>query len=172
MVVVSKGGTPAERVRRIFAEQAGLELARVELSASLWADLTLDSLDEAEAVMRVEEEFAVVVSDEAAATWRTVADVLATVERLLPAEQTGSPAHEDLSPAYGQEPDVELSLVAQLHCSICRTVVDTLRCARREETGVVGAMLANFNEGFLRHVAERGCRNAAAEVGPWNEVLS
>lgn len=52
------------------------------LATELAADLGLDSLDMVELVMDVEERFDIDISDGDADHWRTVGDVVATVERL------------------------------------------------------------------------------------------
>jgi acyl carrier protein len=52
--------------------------------ARLVEDLGCDSLDFVEVVMAVEEEFGIMISDEEAEGWKTVADIRATVARLSP----------------------------------------------------------------------------------------
>lgn len=71
------------RVIAVLAEEAEMDPADVRESHSLTEDLMFDSLQQVEAVMELEEEFDVNISDEAAQDMRTVGDVLRGMCRLL-----------------------------------------------------------------------------------------
>ncbi len=61
-----------ERVKKIIAEQLGLEGEEVTLEASFVDDLGADSLDTVELVMAFEEEFGIEIPDEDAEKILTV----------------------------------------------------------------------------------------------------
>ena len=65
-----------ERVKKIIAEQLGLEEEDVTLEASFVEDLGADSLDTVELVMAFEEEFELEISDEDAERMKKVKDVI------------------------------------------------------------------------------------------------
>ena len=65
----------AERIRTIISEQFGVNVAEVTPDSSILDDLGADSLDVVELVMTLEDEFDIEVSDEAAESIRTIADV-------------------------------------------------------------------------------------------------
>lgn len=72
-------------VKRIVAELACIDESEVTDGAQLSEDLQFDSLDTAELAMKLEESHFdgdFVVSDEDAAEWKTVADVIKTMEKL------------------------------------------------------------------------------------------
>lgn len=73
-------GATGARVKRIVAQQLGVEPARVTSRARFREDLGADSLDYVELIMAVEEEFAVHMSDSAAEKMVTVGDVVAWLE--------------------------------------------------------------------------------------------
>lgn len=64
------------RVAKVIADHfGGLKLEEIEPEMELKADLGADSLDAAELPMKLEEEFGVQISDDAAETCTTVRDV-------------------------------------------------------------------------------------------------
>lgn len=63
------------RVRKIVAEQLGVELAEIGPESSILDDLGADSLDVVEMVMSLEEAFDIEVPDEAIEGMRTISDV-------------------------------------------------------------------------------------------------
>lgn len=65
-----------EQVKKIIAEQLGVEETRVIPPASFVEDLGADSLDTVELVMALEEHFGIDIPDEEAQTLLTVKDVL------------------------------------------------------------------------------------------------
>jgi acyl carrier protein len=67
-------GPIEERLRRIIAEQLGVDESQVTPSASFEEDLNADSLDLVELIMSLEEEFGVEISEEDAEKIRTVGD--------------------------------------------------------------------------------------------------
>ena len=69
------GSELADRIRTIVAEQLGIDVAEVSPDSNILDDLGADSLDVVELVMTLEDEFDIEVSDEAAESIRTIADV-------------------------------------------------------------------------------------------------
>ena len=68
--------TVEERVKKIIAEQLGVEEAEVTPEASFVEDLGADSLDMVELVMALEEEFSIEIPDEDAEKILTVGKAL------------------------------------------------------------------------------------------------
>jgi acyl carrier protein len=68
--------TVDERVKKIIAEQLGVEEAEVTPEASFVEDLGADSLDTVELVMALEEEFEIEIPDEDAEKILTVGKAL------------------------------------------------------------------------------------------------
>ena len=64
------------RLKRMIAEQLGVDEAQVVPSASFADDLQADSLDQVELIMSIEEEFGVEIPDEDAEKIATVGDAL------------------------------------------------------------------------------------------------
>lgn len=64
--------TIEERVKKIVAEQLGVDLAEVKNESSFQNDLGGDSLDAVELVMALEDEFGMEIPDEAAEKITTV----------------------------------------------------------------------------------------------------
>lgn len=61
-----------ERVRKLAAEQLGVDEDEVTMEASFEEDLNADSLDLVELIMSLEEEFGMEISDEDAESLKTV----------------------------------------------------------------------------------------------------
>lgn len=74
--VVLAMATVDERVRKIIAEQLGVEEGEVTPEASFVEDLGADSLDTVELVMALEEEFSIEIPDEDAEKILTVGKAL------------------------------------------------------------------------------------------------
>jgi len=65
-----------ERVKKIVAEQLGVDESEVEPKASYTDDLGADSLDLVELIMAMEEEFGIKIEDEEAEQIKTVQDTI------------------------------------------------------------------------------------------------
>ncbi len=75
----------AETVRKIVAEQLGVDMEKVVPEASFIDDLGADSLDTVELVMALEEEFDQEIPDEDAEKIRTVQDAITYIQDRLAA---------------------------------------------------------------------------------------
>ncbi len=69
------------QVKEIIVDQLGVEPEKVTLDAKFIEDLGADSLDSVELVMAFEEKFSVEVPDEEAEKFKSVADVVAYIEK-------------------------------------------------------------------------------------------
>ncbi len=67
------------RLQKIIANQLGVDEDKVQPSAAFIADLKADSLDLAELMMSLEDEFKVVISEDDAAKIKTVGDAIAYI---------------------------------------------------------------------------------------------
>ena len=72
--------TVDERVKKIIAEQLGVEEEEVTLEAHFVEDLGADSLDTVELVMELEEEFDINIPDDAAEKIQTVGQAIKFIE--------------------------------------------------------------------------------------------
>jgi acyl carrier protein len=72
-----------ERVRKVIAEQLGVDEAQVTPEASFQDDLNADSLDLVDLIMSLEEQFNLEISDEEAEKIRTVRDAVEYIEEHL-----------------------------------------------------------------------------------------
>lgn len=72
-----------EKVKKIIAEQLGVELDDVTQEASFVEDLGADSLDTVELVMALEEEFGVEIPDEDAEKLQTVQQAIDYIQEKL-----------------------------------------------------------------------------------------
>jgi acyl carrier protein len=72
-------------MKKIVAEQLGVEESKIVPSASFTEDLNADSLDLVEMIMSLEEEFSVEIPDEEAEKIRTVGDAMSYIEAHLDA---------------------------------------------------------------------------------------
>ena len=63
------------RIRRLVAEQLGVDPAAMRPDANILEDLGADSLDVVEMVMAIEEAFDIEIGDEDAEAMRTLGDV-------------------------------------------------------------------------------------------------
>lgn len=70
--MATETGSVDERLRKIIADQLGVEEERVTPDAHFIEDLNADSLDLVELIMALEEEFGVEISDEEANNLTTV----------------------------------------------------------------------------------------------------
>lgn len=69
-------GNLEERLKKVIAEQLGVEESRIVPSASFTDDLEADSLDLVELIMSLEEEFGVTIPEEDAEKIATVGDAM------------------------------------------------------------------------------------------------
>jgi acyl carrier protein len=67
---------PVDRLRKLVAEQLGVDESLVVPESSFTKDLNADSLDLVELIMSIEEEFGIEIPDEDAEKIETVADAL------------------------------------------------------------------------------------------------
>jgi len=74
-----------DRLRKLIADQLGVEADRVVPEASFTDDLEADSLDLVELIMSIEEEFKVEIPDEDADKIATVGDALAYLRQRVEA---------------------------------------------------------------------------------------
>lgn len=72
-----------ERVRKVIAEQLGVDEAQVTPEASFVEDLNADSLDLVDLIMSLEEQFGLEISDEEAEKIKTVRDAMEYIEEHL-----------------------------------------------------------------------------------------
>ena len=76
-------GEIEEKTREILVDQLGVDPNEVTLGASLIDDLSADSLDRAELIIRFEDDFKIEIPDEDAGQLATVKDVVNYVIRKL-----------------------------------------------------------------------------------------
>ena len=72
-----------ERVKRMLKDNYGLEDDQITPDARLKDDLNLDSLDQTELIMALEEEFEGEISDEEAEKLQTVGQIVGFIEGKL-----------------------------------------------------------------------------------------
>ena len=73
--------TMYEKVQAILARQLRVDPAVVTLEAQIKKDLGADSLDILQLLMRIEDQYGIVIPDKALATFHTVGDVVAYLEQ-------------------------------------------------------------------------------------------
>ena len=71
-----------EKVQAILAKQLRLDPAKVTPASLIKKDLGADSLDILQLLMRIEDEYGLVIPDEALAKFETVGDVVSYLEKL------------------------------------------------------------------------------------------
>ena len=69
-----------EKVKKIVAEQLGVDIAEIKPSSSFIEDLGADSLDTVELVMALEEEFGIEIPDDQAEKIICVGDAIKYIE--------------------------------------------------------------------------------------------
>ena len=72
--------TMYEKVQAILARQLRVDPAQVTLDAQIKKDLGADSLDILQLLMRIEDQYGIVIPDKALATFNTVGDVVKYLE--------------------------------------------------------------------------------------------
>ena len=70
-----------DKVKDIVVEQLGVEADEVSIDSTFIDDLGADSLDIVELIMAFEEEFGIVIPDEAAEKIKTVQDVVTYIDQ-------------------------------------------------------------------------------------------
>ncbi|MBQ2103453.1 MAG: acyl carrier protein [Bacteroidales bacterium] len=73
--------TMFEKVQAILARQLRVDPAKVVPEAQIKKDLGADSLDILQLLMRIEDQYGIVIPDRALATFETVADVVSYLEK-------------------------------------------------------------------------------------------
>ena len=73
--------TMYEKVRAILARQLRVDPAVVTPEAQIKKDLGADSLDILQLLMRIEDQYGIVIPDKALATFNTVGDVVTYLEQ-------------------------------------------------------------------------------------------
>jgi acyl carrier protein len=74
--------TMFEMVQAILARQLRVDAARVNPEAEIKKDLGADSLDILQLLMRIEDQYGIVIPDESLATFKTVGDVVDYLEKV------------------------------------------------------------------------------------------
>ena len=72
-----------QRVRKIIAEQLGVNEGEIKNESSFVDDLGADSLDQVELVMAFEEEFSVEIPDDAAESIQTFGDAVSYLTKAV-----------------------------------------------------------------------------------------
>lgn len=70
-----------EHVAELLADQLGIDVASVTPEKEVVKDFGADSLDIVEMLMGLEEEYGITVSEEDAASVKTVGDIVALIEK-------------------------------------------------------------------------------------------
>ena len=71
-----------EKVRRILAKQLEIDEDRITMDTNIVEDLGADSLDLVELIMELEEEFGIVITDEAASSLVTVKEIVQFLDNM------------------------------------------------------------------------------------------
>ena len=72
-----------EKVQAMLADSLSISVNKVTPDARIIEDLGADSLDVVELLSRLEDEYGVVIPDEDVENMKTVADVAATLEKIM-----------------------------------------------------------------------------------------
>jgi len=89
------------RVRRVVAEQLGVNTEELTPDVSLTDDLAADSLDLLELTLALEAEFGIVISESTLERVRTYGDLRATVHALLPQRHAAAGVRAGVTPLEG-----------------------------------------------------------------------
>lgn len=79
---ITKTSTMFDNVQAILAKQLRIDPSRISMESLIKKDLGADSLDILQLLMKIEDEYGVVVPDEQLATFNTVGDVVTFLEGL------------------------------------------------------------------------------------------
>ena len=69
-----------ERIRRMIAEELGVEEAKITLETNILEDLEADSLDVIDLIMTLEDEFGIEIPEEQVEKFHTVGDIVRYAE--------------------------------------------------------------------------------------------
>jgi len=69
-----------EKVKQIISDELGFEIEKITLETNIQDDLGADSLDAVELIMSIEDEFDIMIPDEAAMEVKTVKELVALIE--------------------------------------------------------------------------------------------
>ncbi len=72
-----------EKIRGILASQFEIDISKINEDTDIVGDLGADSLDLVEMIMMLEEEFGIVITDEAVYGYKTVGEITAFIESAL-----------------------------------------------------------------------------------------
>lgn len=78
-----------QRVREVIADRLDRQIEDTTLTAELEEDLGADSLDKADLQVTLVKEFDIDIPDESVVNWRTVQDVVETVNALKERKEWG-----------------------------------------------------------------------------------
>jgi acyl carrier protein len=73
-----------EKLKELLEDYTGVDGADIQMDSHFVQDLGLDSLDEVELLMAIEEEFGIEISDERAQECLTVEKMVALIDSLRP----------------------------------------------------------------------------------------
>ena len=72
-----------EKVQEMLAEQLEMDPAKITMDTDILGELGADSLDLVELIMGVENEYGIVITDEAVHNFKTIGDVVKFIEEYL-----------------------------------------------------------------------------------------
>ncbi len=70
-----------ETLRKMIANQTGMDESKITMQSDILNELGLDSLDIVELIMSAEEEWGIIVDDEDVTSFKTIADVVNYIEK-------------------------------------------------------------------------------------------
>ncbi len=71
-----------EQVKKLFADQLGIDESKITMQSTIKGDLGADSVDILQLLMTIEEENGIVIPDEKLAGFSTVGDIVNYLEAL------------------------------------------------------------------------------------------
>lgn len=72
-----------DKVRELLASQFEIDIEKINEDTDIAGDLGADSLDIVELIMMLEEEFGIVITDEAIYEYKTVGEITSFIENIL-----------------------------------------------------------------------------------------
>ena len=72
---------PTERIKKMIADQLGVDESKITEDSSFFDDLGTDSLDIVELIMAFEEEFGIEIPDKDVEKMKTVGDVIKYLDK-------------------------------------------------------------------------------------------